>query len=334
MIFSMKLWTAFISTVFFSSTFFYPVTAYSQILFHSTRIKAEYQYSDYFEYAYPDPIYFEYPDVQYTQLKPYIAEFPEHRFLFRIIQNFDYRTALNIKYQFSDLDIDSRQNLYAANIARDINDQLTVSLGAQYTDIQNELTGWMYEGGFRYDFAGFTMVQPHFYYYSNKDVSFAANKSSAYSYSLLVRQAVNEITALQLKYTHFNSKGTRTTFNSNTLTGWYSRYFYTETALHLSFRYHWNSEKVKAYSPEIEVVHYLNWASIVRLMYRYYESKQDNTANTVIPIKRVSISSHAAACVLEYLLFPRVTVFAKYRFYISNQNVKMNTYLLGIERLF
>ncbi|MCP4724024.1 MAG: hypothetical protein GY863_03260 [bacterium] len=215
---------------------------------------------------------------------------------------------------------------------RMINDNFSFSVGGQYTDLKGQLKGWMYEGGFTYSFAGFTMIQPHFSYYTNDDNTAIDNKSRAMSYSLLVRQALNEVTALQVKYSRFESKGDAASFDSNTLIGWISRYFYSETAVHLSFRYHWNSFDLKAYSPEIEVVHYLNWASIVRFMYRYYSSEVEDDylysgqAST-------SLVSHSASGVLEYLIMPRLTLSAKYRFYVSDRNIKMNTYLLGLEWL-
>ena len=309
-----------------------PCETKAQGLFFSTRIKTEYQYTDYLEYKYPDPIYFEYPDVQYTQLSPYISDFPEHRFLFRIIQNFDYRTALTLRYQYSDLDEDSRQNMYGFIFNRNITDEFGITVGSQYTDVKGELSGWSYDLGCKYNFAGFTMINPSFSYYNNKDISSEGNKSSAYSVSLLIRQTINDVTALQLKYLYFRSKGDIAKFDSNTLVLWYSRYFYTETALHLSFRYHWNSHNIKSYAPGLEIVQYLNWASTLRLMYRYYSNRsgleeglQDNVD---------SFSSHTISAVLEYLVIKDLTLSAKYRFYISNRNIKMSTYLLGLERLF
>ncbi len=314
----------------FSSVFY--GESRGQKLFHATRIKAEYQYSDYFEYEYPDPVYFNYPDVRYAVLRPYIADFPEHRFLYRIIQDFDYKTSLTLRYHYSDLDVDTRQDSYAAKLNRKVNQNFSISLGGQYTDLKDQLAGWMYEGGFSYSFAGFTIIQPHFFYYSNDDDTGSGNKSTAYSYSLLVRQALNEVTALQVKYTRFESEGNTDDFNSNTLIGWLSRYFYSETAVHLSFRYHWNSFDLKAYSPEVEVVHYLNWASIIRFMYRYYSSEVEED-DLHSGQESTSLSSHSAAAVLEYLIMSRLTLSAKYRFYLSNKDVKMNTYLLGLEWL-
>lgn len=298
----------------------------------STRIKTEYQYTDYLKYQYPDPVYFEYPDIPYTQLRPYIADFPEHRFLFRIIHSFDYKTALTVKYQFSDMDTDSKLRLFAADLDRRITDQLSFSFGTQHSNQKNLLSGWMFEGGLRYDFAGFTIISPHFSYYNNKDVSSEGNKSSAYSFSLLVRQAINDITAVQFKYSHFHSTGELGKFNSNTYILWLSRYFNTETAVHLSMRYHNNSINVKSYSPGLEIVQYLNWASIIRFMYRYY-NKAEGSDIGFGQLENKSLYSNSFALVFEYLLKKNLTISGKYRFYFSNRNIKMNTYLLGLEQL-
>ncbi|MFC1726067.1 hypothetical protein ACFL4T_10610 [candidate division KSB1 bacterium] len=309
-----------------------PVKSNAQGLFFSTRVKTEYQYTDYLEYKYPDPIYFEYPDVQYTQLSPYISDFPEHRFLVRVIQNFDYRTALTLRYQYSDLDIGSRQNMYGMIFNRNLTDEFGITVGSQFTDVKGELSGWSYDLGCRYNFAGFTMINPSFSYYNNKDISSEGNKSSAYSFSMLIRQTLNEVTALQLKYLYFHSKGDISTFDSNTLVLWFSRYFYTETALHLSLRYHWNSEDIKSYAPGLEIVQYLNWASTLRLMYRYYRNGSGFENSTAAETD--SFTSHSISAVIEYLVKKNLTLSAKYRFYTSNSDIKMNTYLLGLERLF
>ena len=316
-------------------TFFIILSAFclnSKAQVASTRIKIEYQYSDYLKYQYPDPIYFEYPDVQYTQLRPYIADFPEHRFLFRIIHNFDYKTVLTIKYQFSDMDTDSKLNLFAADIDRRLNDQLSFSLGTQYTDQKNLLSGWMFEGGLRYDFAGFTIISPHFSYYKNDDISAESNRSSAFAISLLVRQAINDVTAAQVKYSYFHSTGELGKFNSNTYIFWLSRFFETETAVHLSMRYHNNSINVKSYSAGLEIAQYLNWASILRFMYRYY-NKAEGSDLGFSQLENRSLYSNSLSLVFEYLLKKNLTLSGKYRFYFSNRNIKMNTYLLGIEHL-
>ncbi len=304
----------------------------AQGLLFSTRIKTEYQYTDYFKYGYPDPVYFEYPETEYTQLKPYIAEFPEHRFLVRAVQRFDHRTALTLKYQHSGLDIESDQNIYAFNLGRNVTDNFSLNGGAQYTQQKNQVNGMMYEAGFRYGFAGFTIIQPGFKYYKNDDLSEDQNKGSAYSADILVRQALSEVSAVQFKYIYFKSSGDITDFYSNTIVGWYSRYFETETAVHVSFRHHWNSEDIKTYAAELETVQYLNWASVIRFIYRYYTNKGTSQLNYVYKDKR--LKSHSASAVLEYLLLHDLTLSAKYRYYISNQDTKMNTYMLGLERLF
>lgn len=311
----------------------------AQKIFHSTRIKTEYQFSDYLDYTYPDPIYFAYPETQYTQPKPYIADFPEHRYLMRVIQNFDYRTALTLRYQYSGLDTDLNQKSYSAKFDREINDEWKFSLGTQYTDVSGRLNGWSFEGGFRYSFAGYIVIQPQFAYYTNNDFTEEADKANSTAASLLVRQVLNRETALQVKYSRFDSEGSENTFSSNTVTAWISRYFYSESALHLSLRYHWNSLDIKSWSPEAELVHYLNWASIIRLQYRYYSMDSDEQ---IIDYRSASSSfsevptftSHSTAVIVEYLLLPKLTVSAKYRFYISDRDITMNTYLFGMEWLF
>jgi hypothetical protein len=231
-------------------------------------------------------------------------------------------------YQFSHLDIASRQNLYSIAFNREITNLLSYSLGTQYTNVSNQVEGLVYDAGGTFNFSGFTIIQPQFSYYKNKDLSTAGNKSSAYSYSTLLRQALNKVTALQTKYTYFHSKGAVSSFHSNTLTTWLSRYFYTETALHISFRYHWNSELVKTYSTELETIQYIKGTSLLRFIYRYYTSKPGNS------LPQLSVQSHSAAIVLDYYLFSNTILSLKYRLYMSNQHITMNTYLIGFERLF
>ncbi|MFC1555791.1 hypothetical protein ACFL67_01780 [candidate division KSB1 bacterium] len=309
-------------------------TLFSQSFFHSTQVKTEYQYSDYFSYEYPDPVLFEYPDVLYSQPLPYIADFPEHRYLFRVIQKFDYRTTLNVKYQHSSLDENISQKIYSALFSRELTDRFSFNVGSQYTDLENRMTGWMLQGGCTYDFSGFFMIKPQFFYYSNKDQTTQQERSSAFSYSVLARQALNPVTALQVKYQYFRSEGDVNTFDSNTITGWISRFFETETAVHLSLRYHKNARDFQSYSSELEAIQYLNYASILRLSYRYYTGDPDEELFSGNGTAIQAISSHSTSAVLEYLLFPGVTVFAKYRYYFSSRDIKMNTYLFGIERMF
>ncbi len=311
---------------------------------YQTVIKTEYQYSNYFKYTYPDPVLYEYPDVPYFQPLPYIFAFPEHRFLTRITQYLGFKTSMGFRYQRSHLDKNINQHIYNARFNYEINDQYSVMATYQFMDLKNNTkagsnySGHMFEVGGKFNFAGAVHIEPSYGYYTSGYVTAGTKQGGAHSITLKLRQALRSTTALQVKYNYFyidysTLEKKEEKFYANTLTVWLSQYLPTETALHLSNRFYWNSTKAKSFSPAFEVIQYLNWKAILHLNYRYYHNKPQEEAF----LQRISgdtFSTHSWSAILEYSFTVNTKIWLKYRYYMSDQDVSMNTYLIALEQIF
>ena len=332
--------------VFFSLlTFFFKLdNLHCQLLGsgYQTVIKTEYQYSDYFKYTYPNPILFEYPDQLYFQPLPFIAGFPEHRFLTRITQYFGFKTSLGLRYQWSQLDKNNRQNFYNFRLEHELNDQFSLMGSYQYMSLNNnnddlDYAGHTFEFGGKFNFAGAVHIEPSFSYYTSGYIAPNAKKGGGYTAMLNLRQALGRTTALQLKYYYLKVDFTdeldnREKFDANTVTIWLSQYLPSETAIHLNGRFYWNTVKTQSFSPGLEVIQYLSWKTILHVSYRYYKNRP-KTESFLQRIKGDTFSTHAISVIFEYSLSANTKIDLKYRFYTSDQNLQMNTYLIGLEQI-
>ncbi len=309
---------------------------------YQTVIKAEYQYSDYFKYTYPDPILYEYPDQLYFQPLPFIASFPEHRFLTRITQYFGFKTSLGLRYQLSQLDKNNRQSFYYFRLEHELNDQFSVMGSYQFMSLNNnnnalDYSGHTFEFGGKFNFAGAVYIEPSFGYYTSGYFAPNVKKGGGYTAMLNLRQALGRTTALQVKYYYLKVDFTdeldrREKFDANTLTVWLSQYLPSETAIHLSGRFYWNTVKTQSFSPGIEVIQYLSWKAILHVSYRYYKNRP-KMESFLQRIKGDAFSTHSISAILEYNLTANAKIHLKYRFYTSDQDVEMNTYLVGLEQI-
>lgn len=309
-----------------------------------TKLKLEYQYTDYFEYKWPHYIEYIYGESDFSQPAPFLSKFPEHRFLTKITQAFGPDWELQVKYQYGFLGElyeydnsgdftkgDDLEEIYNARLEYKINDNFTVNSSAQYTTTSIDLTGWMGDWGFKYDYGGFFMIEPSLSFYWNEA---GGSKQKAQSYNLKLRQALTNTTALQVKYNHFNASG-ENGFHFNTLTTWLSQWLPTQTALHLSLRYHWDSLDGESYAPGIECIQYLNWATQLHLSYRFFTmSSDDSEAAFYDQITGDSFDSNSFSIILKRNMWADTDIMVKYRYYGSNQDTDMSTYLIGIEQVF
>ncbi len=326
--------------------FFLPCTTLHAQFFgagYQTVIKSEYQYSDYLSYGYPDPILYEYPDVPYSQPLPYFSAFPEHRFLTKITQYFGFQTSLGLRYQWGYLDKANRQNIYNAELIRELNDQFSVSGAYQYMQANNSQTGadsisgHMFEIGGKFNFAGAVYIEPTYGYYTSGYVYPNAERGGAHSATLKLRQALSSTTAIQVKYNYFYVDYTapqesRKQYHANTVTVWLSQFLPTETAVHLSGRFYRNTAQTQSFSPSLEIIQYLNWKTILHLCYRYYR----NTPREELFLQRITgdyFVTNAVSAILDYSLSANTSILLKYRFYTSNQDIRMSTYLFGFEQI-
>jgi hypothetical protein len=189
----------------------------------------------------------------------------------------------------------------------------------------------MWDGGVKYDFGGFFRIEPSLSLYWN-DVSGAQQKSQ--SYTLKLRQALTNTTALQTKYNYFHAQGGQG-FSFNTVTLWLSQWFQSQTALHLSFRYHWDTQQGQSLAPGLEVGQYLNWATTLNVSYRFFTMENDDPASTFYQqITGDSFDSNSFSVILNRTQWTNTTLILKYRYYTCNQDVRMNTYLFSVEQVF
>jgi hypothetical protein len=294
-----------------------------------TQVKMEYQYTDYGKYTYPNPILFEYPEQQYIQPAPYVADFPENRALFRVTQGLGINDELVVKYQYSDLDEGNQQELFNLKYNRNLSSATEAHISTQLTTGVADFLGKMFEGGAKIDWSGFFMLSASYAYYSNETDS---SSNDAHSWQLKLRQALTKSTALQVRHDWFFASGKKADFTSNTLIFWLSQWLPTRTAVHLEWREHWDTAGLVSHAPTIELDQYLSWATLLKVRGRYYYGKpSDPTA--LESIKGDSFNSYSISAIVSHYLFAETNVSLKYRYYWSDQDVQMNTYLIAIEHI-
>jgi hypothetical protein len=307
----------------------------------ATRVKVEYQYTDYSSYRYPKPIPPTYPDVIYRQLEPYIADFPEKRALFRITQMFGPITSLQLRYQVSELTEQKDQKLYYLRLARDVTPMNNIYGIYQYIDQPDWLDGYMLAAGWRYNRAGWILAEGSFSYLRNHshtrnlDGTPASGPVSAvetYAPLLSLRYSVNSTTALYLKWESFWVKGEYGEAVSHAYTAYLSRFFPTQTAMHIFGRWFTNDDGTRSFSPGLEVAQYILWNLTVRLGYRHYRNSFDDPVAS-LGLESGGIRSNSISIFAEYQIITDLKLHLKLRRYESNQHIKMNTYLLGLEYL-
>ena len=323
-----------IAATFFCIGCLYPlfISAGNLSLGNFTQIKLEYQYTDYFDYTYPNPILFEYPDHDYRQPAPYIADFPENRALAKITQGLGINDELQIKYQYSDLDETRYQDLFNLKYVHNLSPSADLRLSTQITRGSGGFLSRMIGVGGRIDWAGFVLAEGSYAYYANKLDTAITSGNDAHSIELKLRQALSRSTALQVKYSYFFAAGENADFFSNTLTFWLSQYLPTRTALHLEWREHWNGLRFRSVSPGLEIDQYLSWATILTFRARFYRGlPRDPTQLEIISGNK--FESYSLSGILSHHIFAETVVMLKYRYYRSDQDIRMNTFLIGLEHI-
>ncbi len=308
----------------------------------NTRIKIEHQYTDYNSYKYPPPIPPQYPETKWLQYDPYIADFPEKRTLIRLTQAFSPTDVLQVRYQYSDLTYDKKQYLGFVQFAHDVHPQLNLYANYQYLAQPNWQKGWITTIGARYNQSGWIIAEFETGYNRNSvneiitDISGThpvpgtEHTIETYTPMASVRYAFDEKTAASLRWEGSFSTGSADAFDSYALILTLSWYLPSQTALHILCRSFNSSVGIHSISPSIEIAQYIRWNLTARLTYRYYENTFDNPS-TMVNIANGSVQSHAFTLWSEYQVRADLKLHLKLRRYESNQAIKMNTYLLGLE---
>ena len=299
---------------------------------YPTRVKFEYQYTDYNSYRYPEPIPPIYPDTLYVIQDPHIADFPEHRILTKITQTLSYTTALQLRYQYSDLTDEKTQILVYGRLAHDVTDVDNLYGAYQFLQQPDIFKGNMFQFGWRHDRSGWIVMDVAFSYIGNHYDD--GNLINTYAPMLQLRYSLDRHTALLGRWEGFWSSGE----NDDSKSFIYSLYLsrFTEivpdhgTALHLGCRFYDNEIGVRSIAPAFEIAQYIFWNLTVRLSYRYYENMIDNE-EIGQTLEGNSVRSHSFRAYVEWEMITDMKVLLKLRRYENNQHIKMNTYLLGFE---
>lgn len=289
----------------------------------ATRIKTEYQYTDYNAYRYPSPIRPIYPEHDWEQPEPYFAEFPEHRTLIRITQAFGPQTSIQARFQYSDLSDTKDQRLYFLKYAREVNSTTVVSAAWQMTEQPAYMDGHALMLAWRYDRGGWILLDAGIGVYRNAYDSGGVSPTVAPTFA--VRWSVNSVTALTGRWEGYRTVYRKEASTSHALTGTLSRYFSTQTAVHLMARYYTTDKNIQSLSPAIEVAQYIRWNLTFRAVYRYYDNGLEEG------VSYDPIQSHALRGFLEWQVGSDLKLHFKLRRYWSGDDVKMNTYLVGFE---
>ncbi len=317
---------------------------------YTTSLKFEYQYSDYDEYKFPE-LDSDDPSIKYEYVDPYIVNFPEHRSLAKVIQSFGPITTLDCRYEYSALTRDKDQHRYYFRLDRDITDMTTLYGAYQYLDVSYDSPdssssgGYMLMAGFKHDQSGWIKSEVSFSYdHNSSPVTYELNDSldnpidtvrtklltETYMPMAQLRWSINSVTAINGRWDGYWAVSDSGTFPAHAFTVFVSRYFPTQTALHLFMRYYFNDSGVESFAPAFEIAQYIRWNLTLRLTYRFYRNWfEEDTAPDYV--EGGSITSHSARAYLEWQVGAATKLHFKLRRYMSDQDIRMNTYLIGFE---
>jgi hypothetical protein len=186
--------------------------------------------------------------------------------------------------------------------------------------------------GFRWTIGPLTIVQGDAqYYYRGPDAGPVGGQLGSLNLRFKVRQVLTLSTAFFVEYLYYNAQGVDIEFVSHTGSFWLSQFIsLTQSALHLNVRLYDNSLGIQSISPSLELAQYIDWATILRLKYRYYANDSNNISlgeqGVIIPDDMIS---HTISLQVNREINPDLQIYGKYRYYKSNLGIQMNTYLMG-----
>jgi len=299
-----------------------------------TRIKIEYQYSDYDKFEYPlvesdDPL------RGYEYLNPYLFDFPEHRFLSRIMQAIGPHNVMELRHEYSDLNLEKSSQRYFLRYDKILNQTTTLFASGQYLNINNNSPdsssnsgGYAFGVGLKYDRSGWIKGETSISYDQLRTPEDMIIRTI--SPMLNVRYAIDGKTAIGLRWEGYKSESDSGNYPANATTLTISRYLPTNTGLHIYVRFYNNSYGIRSFSPAIELAQYISWNLLFRCNYRFYNNKyKKDIAPQFIEDGTITASSIRFSA--DWQARPDLKVVARLRRYLSDQDIRMNTYLLGFE---
>ena len=295
------------------------------------KLKVELQYADYGEYEYPEPIIYRYGVNDYRQLEPFIANFPEKRALVKFTRMVAEKSALGIRYQYSELKKDAQQHYLEAKITQTITDGTSCLASVQFLRDSRGYSAFQGGMGSLWEINALTSIQGDIqYFYRGPEAAIVGGRMGTFNARMKFRQVLTLSTALQFEYSFYDAKGEGLKFDSHTAGLWLSQFLPTQTAVHLNVRYYTNTMGITSLAPSIEIAQYIDWATTLWLKYRYYKNKSDNVSlgeqSIVVPD---GLRSSSGSIQLNREMSQGLLLYMKYRYYSSNLHVQMNTYMIG-----
>jgi len=310
------------------------ILAFGKTGWYATRVKFEYQYSDYNEYRYPLSLSSD-PEIGYEYLNPYVTDFPEHRILTKVQQTLGPKQSIELRHEYSNLSDYKDQHRAYLRYNRYLSDTMTLygslqnlNIGINNPDSSANVGGNVATAGLKYDRSGWIKGEAAVSYDMSRDSNGLI--INTLKPMLNVRWSLNSFTALSGRIELYRTTSDSGVYIGRAFSVVLSRYLPTQTALHAGLRVYNHDYGVKSISPTFEIGQYLRWDLSMRLRYRYFACRFDEDA---IPdfIKGRSINSHSYAAEINWQVRSDVQTRFKYRRYISDQDIKMNTYLLSFE---
>ena len=299
-----------------------------------TRVKMEYQYSDYDKFGYPlvesdDPL------RGYEYLNPYLFDFPEHRFLSRIMQAIGPQNILEVRYEYSDLNLEKTSQRYFLRYDRILNQTTTLFASGQYLKIRNtspdsssNAGGYAFGVGLKYDLSGWIKGETSISYDQLRTSDDMVIRTISPMINL--RYAIDGKTAIGIRWEGYKTESDSGNHPANATTLTISRYLPTNTGLHFYVRFYNNSYGIRSFSPAVELAQYILWNLSVRCNYRYYNNKYKEAIAPQF-INGGTITASSIRMSVDWQARPDLKIVAKFRRYISDQDIRMNTYLLSFE---
>jgi hypothetical protein len=296
-----------------------------------SKLKVEFQYSDYGEYEYPEPILFSYGRSPYVQNDPYLVNFPEKRFLLKFTHLVGPESQLGIRFQSSDIKQDCNQYFLEGKLTQNLSETTVGFVSGMLLYDTRDYSSYQGGVGLMWEPTPLTTLQGDVqYYYRGPEAKAVGGKMGTLNLRAKLRQVLTLSTAVQGEYTYYSANGDAASFTSHTAVLWLSQFLPTQTAVHGLLRYYTCTMGIRSFSPSVEIAQMIGWSTVLWLKFRYYTNESDNVSfgeqGVIIPDGLVS---RTYTIQLNQEITTNVLVYGKYRYYNSSLSVSMNTYMLG-----
>ena len=304
--------------------------------------------------------------ADYVRRYKYLDSFPKMKGSVRYTRYLENGLAASVLYKYLTLfnapegpeedPDDITQHLVDGEVSKKIGDMMTLFMKGEVISDSRSFYTYKPGAGISLDFGSTTSLSAEgHYFFRDDDAKALGGEITAMNFIVRLRQVLTTHTAVFVEYdtviTDIEDKTTiglgeeaadvDNNFTSQTIAVQFSRYFDNQTAIHGRLRYYDNTDiGVQSLAPSIKVDKYLGWATVISGQYRYY---QNNNTNVEILTNGVTdsdtivdndITSHTLSCQLKREINADLNMFARYRYYMNNFDIDMNTVSIGAELLF